>query len=236
LDGAGNALVGVGIKGSVDFGGTALASGGGNFVLVKVDPAGKVSFAKQFGTGVDVGFIDSGLNVATPGNYDIAADAAGNVVIAGGFSDTVDFGGGGLANAGGKDVFVTKLDPAGAHLWSKSYGSMGDQYATRVAVDMFGNPAVTGIFTGKLSFPGTGLTFIAGMYKQVFGTKLAADDGNDLWASSSSGAHNASGAIVATSTLGDAAFAGTTQGPFSFAGASSNGLADKDAYITKFAR
>ncbi|MCA9753771.1 MAG: hypothetical protein KC591_16360, partial [Gemmatimonadetes bacterium] len=45
-------------------------------------------------------------------------DAAGNVYVAGTFSGTVDFGGGGVT-ATGSDFFCSKYDPDGNHLWTR---------------------------------------------------------------------------------------------------------------------
>ena len=49
---------------------------------------------------------------------DVAVDGSGNVHITGRFQGTVDFGAGNVTSAGGNDVFVTKLNSAGAHQMS----------------------------------------------------------------------------------------------------------------------
>ncbi len=91
--------------------------------------------------------------------HDVATDADGNVYVAGSFSQTVDFGGGDLVSAGGTDVFLAKLDPAGNHLWSKRFGSAGIyQEAFGVAVDAAGNPVIVGYFDGTIDFGGSLLT------------------------------------------------------------------------------
>ena len=41
----------------------------------------------------------------------VAVDASGNVIVAGFFLGTVDFGGGALTSAGGSDIFVAKFGP-----------------------------------------------------------------------------------------------------------------------------
>ena len=48
--------------------------------------------------------------------YSVAVDPAGNVVIVGHFSNSVDFGGGALVSAGAFDIFVAKYDANGAHI------------------------------------------------------------------------------------------------------------------------
>jgi hypothetical protein len=52
--------------------------------------------------------VQSGLSVAF--------DNSGNVVITGYFQGTVDFGGGPLISAGGRDIFLAKFDANGTHL------------------------------------------------------------------------------------------------------------------------
>ncbi len=130
VDAAGNAVVAAGFIGTVDFGGIPLTAPSLMLAVVKIDPAGKVVYAKPFGPGIVGGLIDAGMSVAMPGSFDIAVDGPGNVVLAGGFTGTVGFGGPTLSNGGGGDVFVAKLDPLGGHLWSQSFGGAGDQYAT----------------------------------------------------------------------------------------------------------
>ena len=79
--------------------------------------------------------------------YSVAVDAIGNVLLTGGFTGGVDFGGGVLNSAGYYDIFVAKYDADGSHLWSKRFGgpSLDDGYA--LAVDATGNVLLTGYFT-----------------------------------------------------------------------------------------
>ncbi len=63
--------------------------------------------------------------------YAVAVDGDGNVVVAGYFVNTVDFGGGPLTSAGGSDVFAVKLSGDGEHLWSQRFGGTSDDFALR---------------------------------------------------------------------------------------------------------
>lgn len=108
----------------------------------------------------------------------IAADAAGNVLLAGEFTDSVDFGGGTLVaadpDATTGDIFVTKLDPNGAHLWSRSFGDAQPQFAYAVAAAPTGHAVVTGNFRGQLDFDATTLAAnSAGADLTLFVAKLA---------------------------------------------------------------
>ncbi|MDC0742969.1 hypothetical protein [Polyangium mundeleinium] len=68
----------------------------------------------------------------------VGVDAAGNTLVAGTFRNTVDLGGGPLVAAGGHDLFVAKLDPAGATVWSVRFGSQEDERFAALAVDEAG--------------------------------------------------------------------------------------------------
>jgi hypothetical protein len=57
-----------------------------------------------------------------------------------------------------QDVFVAKLDPTGAVLWSKSFGNVEIQAANGLAVDGNGDVIITGYFRGTINFGGTNLT------------------------------------------------------------------------------
>src|SRR3989442_13362586 len=85
---------------TLDFGGGPLTSAGSlDTFLAKFNPSGAHLWSKRFGsTGSD-----SSTNVAV--------DGSGNVVMAGSFSGTVDFGSGPLTSARLYDTFLAKLRP-----------------------------------------------------------------------------------------------------------------------------
>jgi len=118
--------------GTVDFdpgaGTTNLTSAGDLDIFVhKLDASGNLVWAKRIGnTGEDDG-------------YYITTDASGNVYTVGNFQNTVDFdpsaGTSNLTAAGGKDVFIHKLDPSGNFLWAKSWGSSSTDVGYSVSTD-----------------------------------------------------------------------------------------------------
>lgn len=147
VDRAGNAFVTGEFWGTLDFGEPrqgerfSLRSAGKRDVfLVKLDAAGNVHWARQFGDEED----QAGTGVAV--------DAAGNIVLVGWFSGRIGFGGEkDLITVAKADLFVAKLDPSGDHLWSKSANATNAAEALGVAVDGAGNVLVTGSFRSSVT-------------------------------------------------------------------------------------
>lgn len=119
--------------------------------------------------------------------FSIAIDGSGNAYITGYFQGTVDFDPGpGLDNHtsnGDDDVFLSKFDPNGNFIWSRSWGGLELDMGYAVAVDGSGNAYVTGRFLGTVDFdPGPGVdnhTAIGGW--NTFLSKLDSN-GNFVWA------------------------------------------------------
>jgi hypothetical protein len=97
------------------------------------------------------------IGLGTPAEeiaYDVAVDAAGNVLIAGRFeSAALDFDPGPdvarLSIVGQSDLFLAKYDPAGNFLWARRIGGAGyDGAYPSVAVDPTGNAYFAGHFQG----------------------------------------------------------------------------------------
>jgi hypothetical protein len=147
VDASGNiAQVGF-FRGTVDFGGGGLASAGSNDAFVAFyDEDGMHLWSRSFG--------------ATSADYGnaVAFDPHGNVVLAGSYVGTVDFGGGPLAGSGGADIFLVSFNAAGAHRWSKRFGDGDYQEAWALSVDPDGRAAVGGEFAGSVDFGGGTMT------------------------------------------------------------------------------
>lgn len=123
LDPQGNVLVTGYFQGTAAFGSTSLQSIGSNDVFVaKLGPTGTVTWARSFGDSFD----DQGRG--------IAADSTGAILVTGYFHGTVDFGDSPRTSAGIDDVFLLKLSPAGAHVWSKRFGGPGSEHGAAVAI------------------------------------------------------------------------------------------------------
>ncbi len=86
--------------------------------------------------------------LGTSGDDQVSALAVatdGKVLVAGFTSGVL-----GEASAGGNDAFLRKVGPEGDTLWSTQMGSLGDDRATDVAVDVSGTATITGHTDGRI--------------------------------------------------------------------------------------
>ncbi|AKT39293.1 hypothetical protein [Chondromyces crocatus] len=144
IDGTGNVFMAGVLQSSINFGGGALMSAGGNDVyLVKLNASGSHVWSHRVG--------DAAMQTVTG----VAADAQGDVVLVGRFKGTIDFGGGTLSASGNSDIFVAKLDRHGDHVWSKRFDD-DNTTATgvRVAVSPIGHVFVASSFSGLTDLGG----------------------------------------------------------------------------------
>jgi hypothetical protein len=78
----------------------------------------------------------------------VSVDGAGNIYVVGRTYGTLP----GQEGAGGADAFVRKYDGNGNEIWTRQFGTEGDDSAEGVSVDMAGNVYVVGLTEG--TFPG----------------------------------------------------------------------------------
>ena len=198
-DGSGNVYVAGTFQGTVQLGQTTLISAGSSDIfLVKLSAEGEPLWSKRFGDASDQ--LVKGLAV-TP---------AGVVALVGYFRGTLSFGGTPLISAGGDDVFVAKLDPAGEELWRKGYGAASNQRAQDVAIDSVGNVVVTGDYLEAIDFGNGNLPLFGD--SSVFLAKLSSDSGNGMWSKGFVGGfHNARAVAVdgSDSVLAAGSYSGT---------------------------
>jgi hypothetical protein len=88
------------VEGAADFGGgLILSQGNDDVVAVRLSPGGDHAWSRRFGNFADQ---DSGGLAVLP---------SGRAILAGNFAGKINFGGGDLASAGARDIFVTELPP-----------------------------------------------------------------------------------------------------------------------------
>jgi hypothetical protein len=145
-------------QGVLDVGGESLPDSGSiTGYLVRLDASGTTTSVRIYPGVVDP---------ATVGRP-VAFDVDGNLLLTGSFQGSVDFGGGALESVvipgtGGPswDVFVAQLDPAGEHLYSKAFGSIGRDVGLAVAGDPSRHIVATGEFEGKIELGDHTLTSV----------------------------------------------------------------------------
>ncbi len=171
-DAGGNIVITGFMQGKVDFGGGPFDIGSGkppDAFVSRFAPDGSYLWAKLFGDSAN-----------TQEGHDVALDAAGNVLVTGFFTGTLQIGSTVLVNPvgnnGASDVFVAKLKADKGELgWARKFGDMSTQLPRAITVDPLGNAIVGGTFSGTIDFaPPAGFSFTSmnGKY-DGFWAKLA---------------------------------------------------------------
>jgi hypothetical protein len=90
----------------------------------------------------------------------MTVDGAGNIFIAGSFSQTVDLDpGAGTATytaGGNSDIFAARYSPSGTLTWAAVAGSNGTDAAYGIGLDGYGDVLIAGDFTGTVDFDPSG--------------------------------------------------------------------------------
>ncbi len=240
-DASGNILVTGRFDGVVDFdpgpGVVNLTSVAGNDIFViKLNPAGNLIWARQFGgTGGET-------------SCDIATDNAGNVYTTGYFTSTPDFDPGPgtftlSTNAVIDDIFVSKLDASGNFVWAKQMGSWNDgDNGFGIDVDPEGNVYTTGYFyttsTPADFDPGPGtFTMNSAGSSDVFMSKLD-PSGNFIWAKKIGSSLQDYCFGLDVDVMGNLHIAGYVQGGLDFDPSPASyilfGMGNYDAYAAKY--
>jgi hypothetical protein len=151
----GNSAAAVTDFGGDGIGGTGDVTNRGSYdaYIAKYSSSGALTWAKSIGsTGSDWGAdISTGANdtIMVSAYFKLTMDSAGDGI--GGANATDD-----LVSAGGNDLMVAKYSSSGSLVWSKRYGSTGDENPVDGDADAAGNYYVTGSFTGTVDFAGDG--------------------------------------------------------------------------------
>ncbi len=177
VDNSGNVVVTGIFSDTAAFGSTTLTTGDADVFVAKLNSTGVWQWATSAGGGA----YDQG--------HGVAVDSSGDVYITGRFSGvTASFGPTTLTNtrAGGGEVFVAKLTPAGAWQWAVQAGGTGDDIGTGIAVDSTGNVIVTGGFSNATATFGS-MTLTNEGDVDVFVAKLT-PAGTWQWATKAGGA------------------------------------------------
>jgi len=217
-------------QGTVNLGGScgSLTSNGSSYpdaYLVKYSSAGTCQWAKAFGGTLD----DVGYGVAVDGNN--------NVVVAGYFAGTADFGRGGVSGRPGYNIFVAKYAPDGTYQWANTFGTPNSSaisdIAYGIAVDGGGNAVITGIFQDTIDFGG-GPIVANGFAKNIFAAEFSSG-GTHLWSKGFSTSSDAYGYGVTTESGGNVVITGSfANSTVNFGCGSLNNAGGNDIFVAKF--
>lgn len=153
---------------SMGTGGSGSGSGAGGASSTTSTGAGGASSSSSSGSGGGSGCAPAGVppcplwskrfgDASSQDLVAMAGDGAGGLYLLGTFSGSIDFGGGALISSS-RAVFLTKLDAAGNHVWSRAIRSVAANDSinpAEVAVDAGSNLIIAGDSSGPVDF-GTG--------------------------------------------------------------------------------
>lgn len=161
-------------------------------------------------------------------------DSSGNIIVAGYFQGNVDFGGGTATSTGGQDIFVARYSSTGAYLWSKTMGSVADDYAHELCVDQNGNIIVTGSFNYSVEFGGGALNSTSPGFSDIFLVKYSAA-GVHQWSKQFGDTGNDTGYGVTADAAGNVVVTGSFAGSVEFGGGRlTSNLNSNDIFIAKY--
>ncbi|MFT3764369.1 MAG: hypothetical protein QM820_02430 [Minicystis sp.] len=230
VDSKGNVVLAGQLLGTLNVDGqTVQSAGGADVLVVKLDAAGAVIWAKAFG------------GASSQSAWALATDSHDDVIVAGSFTGSLSFGGATLSNpGGGQDAFLTKLAADdGAHVWSKSFSEPSGQPSSSqvindIAVDAADNILIVGSFDGSSDWGG--LSFTSNGQLDIILAKYDAS-GNHGWSASFGGPGFDVGTRVAADSTGNAVMVGYHGSTVYFGGSNIPPPADGislGVYVAKF--
>jgi hypothetical protein len=151
------------------------SNGGYDMFVQKIDLDGNYIWTKTIGSASDIDWAES-----------VDIDGYGNVYLAGGFADTLDFnptGGGAIEiSAGSSDSFVAKYDSNGNFIWVKTMQGPAFDQVMSINVSDIGDVYITGMFTDSVDFDPSGIELWAYTddFEDIFIEKLNSN-GDFVW-------------------------------------------------------
>ncbi|XXY51004.1 SBBP repeat-containing protein [Sorangium sp. So ce269] len=224
---SGEVIIGGLITNTVDFGDGPLpflTSGAHGFVVLRLDPEGKLLWSRRFG---ELGAEDL---------LDVATDGEGNVLVAGSdLGPTLSLDGDTSVPPRNYDIVVAKLSPAGDPLWNERFGGAGRQYVSGLAVDVAGHVIVAGGAGGAIDFGGGPLAGSDSPQPRLVLAELN-PEGRHLWSSRASGDPTHRASDVALDPAGNLLLCGDGNGTIDLGGGPLQGVAEGRMVLAKLAR
>jgi hypothetical protein len=213
-------------SGTADFGGTQVTSQGQSdiFLASYSGRDGSLRWVRTFGSSSP----DIGSAITTT--------PAGDVIIAGSFQQSIDFGGGALVSAGSYDMVLAAFAASnGAHRWSRRFGKESSEQVSGIAVDSGNRLFVSGYFDNQTEV-GSG-TLTSNGLTDSFLAAFDNRDGRPLWSRKIGGTGYDVSRDVAATPDGDVVIIGYYAlfgGPVDFGGGSIEGIGGADAFIARY--
>ncbi len=218
-----NVFVTAVFAGQVDFGtGPIDAYNGVDSVLFKTAADGTTSWVRRIG----------GNGYERIGG--VTTDRLDNVIIAGSFSEVIDFGSGFVtADNRHKDGFVAKYGPDNTLAWVRRMSGYSPDtgYPTGIASDSAGNLTVTGWFNGGIDL-GSGPLSCSGQYDGFVGKY--APDGRPLWSIRVGGTDSDQSYGIAVDAAGFSVITGSFRGAADFGGGLRTSAGYQDVFVAKY--
>jgi len=225
--------------GTVDFdpgNGNANLTAPGNFsdiFISKLDASGNYIWARQIG----------GTNDDRSNSICLDHSGNGDIYTTGYFSATADFDPGNgttsLTAVGIRDIFISRLDPAGNFVWAKAMGGSSFETGNEITFDVAGDIWLTGGFNGTVDFdPGPNIfNLTSAGQDDIFIAKLGIS-GNLLRASRFGGSSEDEGMSITADSTGDVYATGFFSGTVDFDPDSTTSynltsIGDSDVFVTK---
>jgi len=223
VDLVGNVIVAGTYAVTVDLGGGAFpdAANDSNVFVAKYSSGGEHVWSR--------GFAAAGAQVPVA----VGADHQGNVVVYGHGMGALDFGGGPLSATDGTDLFAAKLSGAdGSHVWSRSYGGLGEQTAAGLAIASDDSVVLTADPVGPIDLGLAGGPLLDGGGHDVCVWKVD-KDGTTLWGRRTGDAADQFGRGVAVDAAGNVVLAADFAGSIDFGVSLTAGVSVYDRGIVK---
>ncbi|MCB9233340.1 MAG: hypothetical protein H6581_16905 [Bacteroidia bacterium] len=164
------------------------SNGSADIFLVQYNSAGNCNWTTHAGS------------ITGDEGHDLAVDANGNIYLTGYFSGNASFGTVTLYGQGWNDMFLARYNSQGTLQWAKRAGNSGLDVGAGIDLDPQGQPYVTGIYDGSISFGNISLggegyeAFVAGY----------SSGGTPLWALGAGGPNGDFGQAIALDASGHA--------------------------------
>lgn len=161
----------------------------------------------------------------------VAIDGTGGIVVTGDFKGSIDFGGSVMIAAGDQDIFLTKYDASGSHMWSRRFGGSGSARPQHVAVGPAGSIYLTGSFNGAVDLGGGMLTTTG--ESDGFIAKYDASGGH-LWSYRIGGPGADFVVRHAVDDLGDVTLTGSFRDSVDFGNGTVTSAGSSDIFVSRY--